>query len=474
MSLFEQIDVFSNRVALIDSKSRNLSYQQLSQLSQNYVRNLRSRSIVFFLCDNDIPSILFYVGMLNKDIVPLMLPHDSTKLKLTRIISEFKPNYIIGKTQHVCSEFSGNVIGEYENYVILELNSSMHQLNSQLSLLLATSGSTGNPSLVRLSRINLSENSKSIISGLAIAQTDRLITSLPMNYSYGLSMINTHLVCGATLILNTDSIADRSFWGLVQELKPSSLGGVPYSYEMLTRFKPEFLSKKSIHKFTQAGGKLAPVLVKKMVDYCDGVGAEFFVMYGQTEATARMAIATMADLRTNPSTIGRPIPGTRFQIRDKSNREIRKHGESGELVFYGQNVSLGSATEIHDLNLGDTNHGELRTGDLAHCDESGLYYLDGRLNRFAKVHGHRINLDDIQEFLATRGIESVVISHDESLVIVTQGVEAPVETSQLLSEFLGMHNSAFKYLRIDAFPRTNSGKLSYKDIEVLFAEVVSE
>jgi acyl-coenzyme A synthetase/AMP-(fatty) acid ligase len=439
MGLFEKINQFAERIAVLDSTGTEITYKDLLEKSNEFVEKMPDGSLAFLLCDNDFESIYFYIGMLNRGIVPLLLAHDTTKEKLTRLLTEFEPNFIVGKSEHIRSEFSGEFFAEYGTYSVLKMKSPHIELHSELSLLLTTSGSTGNPSLVCLSNENLMENAKSIIEGLGILQTDRAITTLPMNYSYGLSIINTHLISGATILLNTKSVADKNFWDIVSELQPTSMGGVPYTYEILTRFKPEFFASKSIRRFTQAGGKLNYELVEKMIRYCDEMNGEFFVMYGQTEATARMSIAEMGDLRVNPSTVGRPILGTSFEIKDEYNKVISQPGESGELIFRGRNVSLGIAEKSSDLRTGNSNQGELRTGDIAHFDENGLYYIDGRIKRFAKLFGHRINLEDIESFLLAKGIECVAFSSDESVVIATENEDISSEVKIQVAEFLKTH-----------------------------------
>jgi long-chain acyl-CoA synthetase len=468
MEVFESLTEFKERIALLDAAGVEISYGELIDKSIQCVEKIPIKSLVFLLCDNDFQSVYFYIGMLNKGIVPLLLAHDMTREKLGRLLSEFEPNFIIGKSEHIQSEFSNELIAEYGFYSLLKIKSRQLEIHSKIALLLTTSGSTGNPSLVCLSRDNLRANANSIIAGLGISPMDTAITTLPMNYSYGLSIINTHLIAGATILLNKQSVAEKNFWDVVDRFKPTSMGGVPYSYEILTRFKPDFFASKSIRKFTQAGGKLSSDLVEKMLRYCEQIQGQFNVMYGQTEATARMSIAGMDDLKISPSTVGRAILGTSFEIRDDANQVITQPGVSGELIFCGPNVSLGIANTFSDLGLGDLNKGELRTGDIAHFDENGLLYIDGRLKRFAKLFGHRISLDDVERFLASKEIECVAFSSFDNLVIATIDQELTRDTQTQVAEFLSTPVSAIKCFKVSAFPRSSSGKLMYKSLEEIY------
>lgn len=468
MNLFESLDQHSGRVALFDSNMQSVSFEILCSYSDKCVEQIPTRSVVFLLCRNDVESIFFYVGMIRKGIVPLLLSHDMTKENLFRLIEAFNPNFIIGNTEHLRLEFPQLAGVEFQSYSILDLNPKRQDLNPDLALLLTTSGSTGSPSLVCLSNENLFENANAIISGLQITSEDRAITTLPMNYSYGLSIINTHLISGASLVLNNNSVMERSFWDLIQRHSPSSLGGVPYTYELLTRFNSDFFASKSIRTFTQAGGKLDPKLVAKMIEYCEDIGARFFVMYGQTEATARMSIATLEELKYNPSTVGRPIIGTRFEIRDENDKPILNSGVKGELIFEGKNVSLGTAENFEQLRSATTKNQILRTGDIAHFDNKGLFYIDGRLKRFAKLFGHRINLQDVELFLNTKSINSVAFSFQDIMVIATEGDVLSDDIRNELVTHLKTHSSAVKTFTVESFPRSPSGKMMYRELEELY------
>ena len=468
MNLFESLDCFSDRVALFGSNSQSISFNQLCSYSDESVEQIPVNSIVFLLCQNDSESIFFYIGMLRKGIIPLLLAHDMTRENLSRLIDAFKPNYVVGNTEHICLEFPEYPSVEFQNYSILHLNPQKQKIDPALALLLTTSGSTGSPTLVCLSNENLVENAKAIISGLQITPEARAITTLPMHYSYGLSIINTHLVSGASLVLNNSSVADRAFWDLTERHAPNSLGGVPYTYELLTRFSSDFFASKTIRTFTQAGGKLDPKLVTKMIQYCEKIGARFFVMYGQTEATARMSIATVEDLNHDPSTVGRPLADTEFEIRDENDRPILDSGVQGELIFQGKNVSLGIAENIEELQQVSSNNRYLRTGDIAHFDDKGLFYIDGRLKRFAKLFGHRVNLQDVELFLNTRSVNSVAFSFQDVMVIATEGEVISDDIRMKLAAHLKTHSSAIKTFQVESFPRSRSGKIMYKELEELY------
>jgi len=271
-----------------------------------------------------------------------------------------------------------------------------YDVHPELAVLLSTSGSTGSPKLVRLSHTNLTSNAQAIATYLGLDATDRAPTMLPLHYCYGLSVLNSHLVCGAGLVLTDRSVLDPGFWRLCRDRGVTSLVGVPYTFDLLDRggFAADPGRLPSLRRIMQAGGRLAP---DRVVAYA-GLGAanswDFVVMYGQTEATARMAYLPPHLAVTNPQAVGVAIPGGRFEISTPSGDGV------GELVFHGPGVMLGYAEQPSDLATGRTVEA-LATGDLARVNPSGLVEIVGRQSRFLKLLGLRIDLSAVE-----RGLES--------------------------------------------------------------------
>ncbi len=263
---------------------------------------------------------------------------------------------------------------------------------------MTTSGSTGAPKLVRLSHRNVTSNAHAIIEYLGLDESDRGITSLPLHYCYGLSVLHSHLLAGASLVLTEASVVDPCFAAAMHHGQVTNLAGVPHTFDLLDRAGPDTIRTPSLRLVTQAGGRMAPERVTEWVARTEGWGAEFFVMYGQTEATARIAYLPPQLARRRPGAIGVPIPGGSIDVRPLGG----SLDGVGELVYRGPNVMLGYTCTGDDLALGTTLD-ELRTGDLARFDaDAGVFEIVGRASRLVKPFGLRIDLDAIERELAAQ------------------------------------------------------------------------
>jgi len=327
-----------------------------------------------------------------------------------------------------------------------------HELHPDLALLLSTSGSTGSPKLVRLSRANLQANAESIASYLAIEETDRAITSLPMGYCYGLSVINSHLQQGASLVLTDRSVIDAEFWDLLRRTRATSFAGVPYTFDLLDRVGFGEMALPHLRYVTQAGGRLDPGRVREYAELGRRRGWDFYVMYGQTEATARMTYLPPALTATRPDSIGIPIPGGSIHLDPVPGLP----GDAGELVYRGPNVMLGYAEGPSDLALGRTID-ELRTGDLGRRGADGLYEIIGRRGQFLKIAGLRVDLQGVERIIERTGTVACAVGTDEELVVFTEPA-APADLPGLVRGAIGIPAHALRVVTVPALPRLPNGK----------------
>ncbi len=323
-----------------------------------------------------------------------------------------------------------------------------HDLHPDLAVLLSTSGSTGSPKLVRLSRQNLASNAEAIAGYLGLGADDRAATTLPLHYCYGLSVLNSHLAAGASLWLTDASVSDPEFWSGFEAAGATSFAGVPHTFELLEQFGFADRVPARLRYVTQAGGAMAPERIQALATLGSREGFELFVMYGQTEATARMAYLPPALAASRPETIGVPIPGGEFRIDD------------GELVYSGPNVMLGYASEAADLALGRTVD-ELRTGDLAVQHDDGLYQVVGRRTRVAKLFGVRIDLDRVERILDEAGIGARAVDHHERLALFVRSGRDRRRALALLQQRLCVPAFAVMCQVVAEFPLTANGKTDY-------------
>ena len=449
--------------AAITDSGEVITYQQLEHAADSFAQNISSRSLVFSLCTNTIGALVGYAGLINNKHIPLLVDSFLDRDALRKLADLYRPAYVWLPTD-LADQLPG-FTPVYNDYGYLLLKTHFAQdspLFDELGLLLTTSGSTGSPKLVRLTLKNLEANMLSIVEYLQPNSSERPITTLPMNYSYGLSIINSHLAVGATLLLTTSSLIEKGFWTFFKEQGATSFGGVPYTYEMLDKLRfYRMAGLESLKTMTQAGGKLSPYLQQKFAEYAQSAGIRFFVMYGQTEATARMSYLPSEYALSKCGSMGIAIPGGAFFLVDDNGNVVEGSDQEGELVYRGANVSLGYAECREDLAKGDENNGVLFTGDMARRDADGYYYITGRKKRFIKIFGNRVNLDEAEHLVKTMVPECACCGVDDQMLIYVTEHGTEAEIRQLITSKTGIHHSAFTVKVIPEILKNESGKIQY-------------
>ncbi|MET9212831.1 MULTISPECIES: AMP-binding protein [unclassified Nocardia] len=415
-----------------------VTYAQLADRVAAFSARLGpARRLVALTAGNDLDSLVAYLGALDAGCVVLLT-----------------------------GELSGELAGIYDPDVVVdhgrivtERAEPAHELHPELALLLSTSGSTGSPKLVRLSAANLLANADSIARYLEIGPHDRAATTLPLFYCYGLSVVHSHLLRGASLLLTERSVLDPEFWAEFRAHRATSFAAVPYTVDLLDRIGFAELSLPDLRYVTQAGGKLEPARVRAYARLGAAAGWRFFVMYGQTEATARMAYLPPDLVAEHPECIGIPVPGGHFTLEPVDD------GAAEELVYHGPNVMLGYATHPAELALGRTVTA-LRTGDLARRTADGLYQVIGRRSRFAKLFGLRIDLGRIESELAAAGFGAACTDDGARLIAAVTG-RGRDDPTALIARVAGLPAAAVAVTAVDELPRLANGKIDYPAIRAL-------
>jgi acyl-CoA synthetase (AMP-forming)/AMP-acid ligase II len=464
--LFDQlVDKYSENYALITDKGEKVKYADLDILTAQLIVDIGKRSLVFCLCDNNVESLSGYFSFIKNDIVPLMLDSTVDSNLLQGLIEKYHPEYIWSPTDKINQFYNSNVIFSFENYSLIRIKGNASpRLNDDLALLLTTSGSTGSPKLVRISYDNLEANANSIAEYLSIDKNERPITALPMSYTFGLSIINSHLIKGAAILLTSKSLMEKEFWTFLKEEKATSLSGVPYTFEMLKKLRFFNMNLEHLKTMTQAGGKMNDELNHKFSEFCNKSGINFFVMYGQTEATARMSYLPAKYSLSKLGSMGIAIPGGRFYLVDDNGETIVENEAVGELVYEGKNVSMGYAISREDLIRGDENNRVLITGDLAKRDAEGFYYIVGRKKRFIKLFGNRINLDETERLIKNITANVACTGLDDKMVIYITDEELISKVKSFIVEKTKINQKAFKVALIDLIPINSSGKTIYSEL----------
>lgn len=399
LPLAHRLATHGDRTALITADGE-ISYRELAaRVADTVLRLGTERRLVLLPGANTAEALVVHLAALAAGHPVLLVPGDHPEA-VESLIAAYDPDVVVRPAP-------GRWEFEERRAV------SAHDLHPDLALLLSTSGSTGSPKLVRLSHENLQANAESIAAYLGIRDTDRAATTLPLHYCYGLSVVHSHLLRGAGLVLTGLSVADPCFWDLFRRARGTSLAGVPYTFDLLDRVGFADMDLPHLRYVTQAGGRLAPERVAHYAELGARRGWDLFVMYGQTEATARMAYLPPDLAAAHPAAIGVPIPGGSFRIAPV---EDHPGAGTGELVYAGPNVMLGYAHGPEDLALGRTVD-ELRTGDLARRTPEGLYEIVGRRSRFVKLLGLRIDPERVEAMLAGHGIAALCTGDDEALAI---------------------------------------------------------
>ena len=461
---------YKDNVAIIDDNGISITYMELENEGQRIANAIAGRHLVFVMCENSIGSVLGYTSFVNNNIVPLLLNRHLDKELLAKLVETYKPKYIWTPVEQAndFTEYNTNQMYSYSNYVLLKTTFNIeYPLNNELCLLLTTSGSTGSPKFVRQSYTNVIKNAESIVKYLEIDNTERPITTLPMNYTYGLSIINSHFLVGATLLLTDKGLMQKEFWEFFRKENATSFGGVPYTYEMLERLRFFRMELPSLRYMTQAGGKLTPELHKKFAEYARDNDKKFIVMYGQCEATARMGYLPANKSLEKCGSMGIAIPGGKFHLIDVDGADIEAPNITGELVYEGDNVTLGYAECGEDLQRGDERGGILKTGDMAQFDSDGYYYIVGRKKRFLKIYGNRVNLDEIDRMIksAFGNIDCASAGKDDHMYLFITDAGLAAQVKQFVVNKTRLNSAAFKVIVVDQIPKNDAGKTLYRELE---------
>lgn len=400
------------------------------------------RRLVVLAARNDPDSVVLYLATL-AGRHPLILVDAGNDESMRSLVDAYDPDVV---ARPGLDDADGGQVVERRT-------GTRHELHPDLALLISTSGSTGSPKLVRLSLANLEANAEAIGAYLGLRSDDRAITSLPMAYCYGLSVINSHLQRGASAVLTDRSIIEPEFWQLLERTGATSFAGVPYTFDLLDRLDFAEMRLPTLRYVTQAGGRLDPERVRRYAELGRRNGWKLFVMYGQTEATARMAYLPPTLASERPECIGIPIPGGTFRLDPVRGAPPG----AGELVYRGPNVMLGYARGPSDLARGRTQD-ELRTGDFARRGPDGLYELVGRRSDFLKIAGLRVDLRAVEQLVERHGERAAAMGSDDRLVVFTEA-QSRADLPDVIRGTICLPAGALRVVTLPELPRLPNGKL---------------
>ena len=469
---WQNLKSFSNQIACIDTTtSKSATYSELeanSDIIANKIK-LSSKGIVFLFTSNTYNCIVAYLGILKSGNAVLLLDEKLNNEIRNDLINKYCPEFILTSNEKPPENYS---LSFNQDSLLFYKRNELRSDNifPELAVLLSTSGTTGSPKLVRLTYKNIQSNAESIAEYLQIDSSERPITTLPLSYSYGLSVINSHLLMGASIVLSDNTVFFRDFWNVFNDYQCTSFAGVPYTYTMLKRINFDKIKLPTLRTMTQAGGKLSEEFIRHFNSYALEKQIKFYVMYGQTEATARISYVPTQKLSEKIGSIGISIPGGELKIIN-DGVVVTTPKEIGEIVYKGDNVMMGYAENRNDLSKADELNGLLYTGDLGYKDEDGFFYVTGRMKRFIKIFGLRINLDEVQKMIENHfGISAACTGKDDLLKILVHSDDHLAEV-KVKNEVLKMYKLNFKSVVViptDQIPTNSSGKYDYAKINEMF------
>jgi long-chain acyl-CoA synthetase len=455
-SFYKGLEDFGDNLALI-ADDVTISYRELDQLVNARIARwvkmgVKQGMLAALPASLSVDSIVNFLAALKASLPVFVHAPSKSNESITALYDRLAINIVLGdqiSTVVRCTE--------------------LVDLRPDLAVLLNTSGSSGRPKLVMLSYRNLATNAAAIAQYQELESSDVAIANLPISYPFGLSIITSHLHVGASCFLTDQGVLSARFWADIRQRGCTSFYGVPWTYQALHRLRFESFELPALRRLAQAGGRLEPELVSYFVELADTKSLAFFVMYGQTEASPRIAYLPPKLARANPDSVGIPIPGGCVFLRPFDGDAMSPTGgtASGELCFKGPNVMLGYALNKADL-CSTTVLDELRTGDIAEIAGNGLIRIMGRLTRFVKLKGRRIQLDAIEHEIK----DSLLMSEDDFVVCVGRddllGVAVPMgyleDVDSFLRSTLGLHRSHFRVVGLQMAPRLASGKIDYVSI----------
>lgn len=455
----------ASSLAAIDDAGGQLTYGELVILRRELSAVLPKRELVFCLCENRVGALAGFLALYDcKDVCLLLSAHIDREL-LNTLYDTYQPSYF-WMPENKVTEFCYEVVFQYKGYVLCRTGLQAPEMHPNLSMLMTTSGTTGSPKLVRHKYGNIESNARNVTLVFGWTPAERGIIDLPMQYTMGLNVINSHLYAGATVLLVEANLMNPKFWSFIKEHRGTNFTGVPFSYEILSRLRFQRMDLPYLTTLAEGGGKLSDSLFTTFANYAEEKGKRFFATFGTTETSARLAYLPPECATTHIGSIGKAIPEGDLMLVDENGKEVKEKEVDGELLYKGPNVTMGYGTCLEDLKKGDEFCGVYETGDIARMDADGFFYIVGRKKRFLKLFGLRVSLDQSERIISEHfGIECACTGDDTKMRIFITREELVDSVRQLISEKTGLKTTSFEVSAIDTIPRFESGKTNYRELK---------
>lgn len=501
--LINTAERFPGNIAAVQGE-RRVNYKELYDGAVKIAsilqgQGIRSGDRIVIALENSVEYIISYFGVLLAGGVTVAINPDIKAAGLQKIILDCTPAGVISRSNifpviNACKSIysfgfillHGNLspvassdptvvsFDSFSNHVD-DLYQPDERKKEELASIIYTSGTTGEPKGVMLSNENLISNTTSIVSYLELTERDSIMVVLPFYYSYGNSLLLTHVMQGGTLVLNNRFMYPNVVLDEVVRESVTGFSGVPSTFAILIhRSNFRNMTFPSLRYVTQAGGPMPHDMAFEIMKVVPNT--KVYIMYGQTEATARLSYLPPAELTRKHGSIGKGIPGVTLDVL-KENGEMVKPGETGEIVASGRNIMMGYWGKEGDTRqvLRD---GKLFTGDLATVDEDGYIHIVGRGKEMIKSGAHRIAPREIEEVILKHPtvLEAAVVGQPDnilgesicSFVILKDGQNCTVkDLMHFCHENLPLYKMPKVIHFVQSFPKTDSGKIKKEELKKL-------
>jgi len=481
---------FPEKTAVIEG-SRRITYRDISTKIEELAGRLILSGMVpgdrgLVLLENSAEYMVSYFAIMQAGGIAVPISTHATGRGLGKILADCAPSVVIGRSGRI--RFFAPILKDSSSVrTVLEVESlefknsrsvstvtpfpkssiDSKRMGNDIALILYTSGTSGLPKGVMLTHRNLVANAVSIVESLNLTSEDRAMVVLPFHYSYGNSLLTTHVMVGASLVLENSFLFPNMVLDRINKERATGFAGVPSTFAILLyRSTLRNHPLPSLRYVTQAGGAMSVELARDLRKAVSGT--DVYIMYGQTEATARLTCLDPSDFLRKAGSVGKAIPGVRITLR-KEDGTPAVLGEVGEIVAEGDNVMAGywnSPGETAAVLEG----GCLRTGDLAYADNEGILYIVGRRSEMIKTGGHRVSPNEIEEVIsaipgilevAAQGVQDEIMGEAIRVFVVRgQGVyvlenDVLKHCAENLEPFLVPRDIVF----LNELPRLPSGKI---------------
>jgi len=382
-------------------------YRTCTKLAHEITLLTGENKQIILLSDNSVFQITAYLAIIKSGNICVPLNPVIEKSNLDQVLEETEIQYAFISKRHKekFKQYNFTIIDEdfiktIDTFSEIKEYERIPDFDSgRIAEIIFTSGSTGKQKGVQISHKNIIANTDSIIKYLQLTSSDTMEVVLPFYYCYGLSLLHTHLKVGGSIVLNNNFMFIGSVMQEINKYNCTGFAGVPSHYQILLRKTRDFKTSSfpSLRYVTQAGGKLHVTFIREFTETFPDIN--FYVMYGQTEATARLSYLPPDKIKEKAGSVGKGIPGVSLRVINENNADV-KPGESGEIIAKGDNIMVGYLNEPEDTAI-TLRDGWLHTGDLAYVDEEGFIFIESRKKEIIKVGGVRISPQEIEEVIVT-------------------------------------------------------------------------